>query len=1180
MGNFQLIGLLFLMFQISIKTIDANVFQTKAVGCPQISYSAQQHAEIPEEFDARNKWPDCISIVRDQSGCGSCWAQVSTGLLADRMCISTGKKVKSLLSPQYLVDCSDDCKESAPDQCNKGCKYGYMDLALQYLVSDGVVQDSCYKYRANVGKCPGKCDNGSPIANQTIFKATSCQTYSSIKDFQYDIMTNGPAIATFNLYEEFKRDYKSGVYIRSSDRIVEGHAARVVGWGTENGVPYWLAANSWGTSFGINGYFKIRRGTNEAGFESGFIGAVPNLDSTSPAHLILGLKIMKDVINEFNDSVGDHLSATQHRNLSISLRDNVLYRFFTISVEVLNASLTPEMKKQRDTALDLSYACLSFEFIKTTSIDSSDEIPTVQFPNNWRPSFEDQNTVNLYFNIYKQYHSTKALECLLQIVSVRRSLFVNDDERVKFLSNIIKGTHEILKSNIGFMYPENHHVFSRIIERLKINYHLTSLVTIPYYQEWISSLSNFTIETLKNPQFSPNSIYYLLSLWAKLVSSITYIKGDPAKTSLDKFTPAIMEAFINSKIEGTSFTDDDDEFLLDYDKMVEILENIPHFGRLTYKATCNQIIQFFDHIVQKFQVEGNPSNLEILERQCSWLVYIVGCLISGRTSVNSSEENDNLDGDLAVRVFRLIGVSDNKLQGERNYLERKSRVTLELSFIYFMQNFRKIYIGENSISSSKIYKHISSINGQTDHTTVLFSIIQKTSLDMFWETVNGHSTSRILLESKVTQDILKTHSSEVFPFLDKNTNSRNRSTLYKAIGKLLFSEENIGLFDDFVAPFYVTIKKLLEVDDSSFRTEEIKKVIIGLFRDLRGIVTSADNKRSFSLFFEWIEPIFKDILIKVIKNWVDVPEVTTPVLKFVSEYAFNRYSRLIFPSSSPNGFLIFKSTSSVIVEYGSLILKHNFSKTDLYKYKIKGLSICILTLTRCLVGNYCNYGVFELYQDNCFSKMLDTIFQLCLSVTLEELMNFPKVSRTYMSFLESLCNSCTQTILELNSNYFLHIMHSLHRSIDSQDATIASIACQSIDKIISFCYFQSLRKNSKISGHIHRQFIYENPGILLQIADKLIFVTINDDNANQWLLSKPLLPCFVFSKDVLMAIKQKYIQLLASPSIPSEKIESVFTKLMEGIQDNLDNRNKDKFSHNLADFKREIKSLITSNRFF
>jgi cathepsin B len=74
-------------------------------------------------------------------------------------------------------------------------------------------------------------------------------------------MTYGPVEAGFTVYSDFFT-YKSGVYHHVSGGVAGGHAIKILGWGVENNIPYWLAANSWNVDWGDNGYFKIWRGTN------------------------------------------------------------------------------------------------------------------------------------------------------------------------------------------------------------------------------------------------------------------------------------------------------------------------------------------------------------------------------------------------------------------------------------------------------------------------------------------------------------------------------------------------------------------------------------------------------------------------------------------------------------------------------------------------------------------------------------------------------------------------------------------------------------------------------------------------------------------------------------------------------------------------------------------------------
>lgn len=72
-----------------------------------------------------------------------------------------------------------------------------------------------------------------------------------------ELYTNGPATASFTVYEDFLT-YKSGVYKHTGGGFpMGGHAIKILGWGVENGTPYWLCANSWNPTWGDHGFFKI-----------------------------------------------------------------------------------------------------------------------------------------------------------------------------------------------------------------------------------------------------------------------------------------------------------------------------------------------------------------------------------------------------------------------------------------------------------------------------------------------------------------------------------------------------------------------------------------------------------------------------------------------------------------------------------------------------------------------------------------------------------------------------------------------------------------------------------------------------------------------------------------------------------------------------------------------------------
>lgn len=252
---------------------------------------------LPTEFDARKAWPQCstISEIRDQGACGSCWAFGAVEAMSDRICIASGGKLQTQISAEDLNSC---CAE-----CGDGCNGGEPAAAWQYYVSTGLVSGGLYDSKVGcepytIAACDhhttGKlkpCGDSQPTpACKSTCESGYNRTYNADKHFgktaytlpndqqqiMAEIQANGPVESDFNVYADFP-SYKSGVYIQNSDQLLGGHAIRILGWGVENGTPYWLCANSWNPDWGMDGYFKILRGSNECGIEEDVNAGEPKL---------------------------------------------------------------------------------------------------------------------------------------------------------------------------------------------------------------------------------------------------------------------------------------------------------------------------------------------------------------------------------------------------------------------------------------------------------------------------------------------------------------------------------------------------------------------------------------------------------------------------------------------------------------------------------------------------------------------------------------------------------------------------------------------------------------------------------------------------------------------------------------------------------------------------------------
>ncbi|KAG8449846.1 hypothetical protein GDO86_016497 [Hymenochirus boettgeri] len=205
--------------------------------------STNKH-NIPESIDWRDQ--GCVTEVKNQGGCGSCWAFSAVGALEGQLKIKTGKLVS--LSPQNLVDCSSKYG-------NKGCNGGFMTGAFQYVIDNkGIDSESSYPYHAMDEQCHYDASGNS----------SSCAKYIEIvpgteDNLKQALATVGPISVAIDGRQPSFFLYKSGVYNDPACSQEVNHGVLAVGYGSLNGKDFWLLKNSWGTNYGDQGYVRIAR---------------------------------------------------------------------------------------------------------------------------------------------------------------------------------------------------------------------------------------------------------------------------------------------------------------------------------------------------------------------------------------------------------------------------------------------------------------------------------------------------------------------------------------------------------------------------------------------------------------------------------------------------------------------------------------------------------------------------------------------------------------------------------------------------------------------------------------------------------------------------------------------------------------------------------------------------------
>ncbi|KAM3930913.1 tubulointerstitial nephritis antigen [Leptodactylus fuscus] len=255
----------------------------------EMTHRVSPDEEFPLFFIASYKWPGYIHRPLDQKNCAASWAFSTASVAADRVAIHSEGRHTSNLSPQDLISCNVHNQY--------GCRGGHIDGAWWFLRKRGLVSHQCSPFQMNnnseayntcnilsitdkYGKshATDPCPNRLEDSNYLYQCSPPYRVPSTEREIMQEIMENGPVQAIMTVHEDFFL-YKTGIYKyigRSEMKPGESgtHSVKIVGWGAlRNHEKFWIVANSWGNTWGENGYFRIARGENECGIESLIIGA-------------------------------------------------------------------------------------------------------------------------------------------------------------------------------------------------------------------------------------------------------------------------------------------------------------------------------------------------------------------------------------------------------------------------------------------------------------------------------------------------------------------------------------------------------------------------------------------------------------------------------------------------------------------------------------------------------------------------------------------------------------------------------------------------------------------------------------------------------------------------------------------------------------------------------------------
>lgn len=496
--------------------------------------------------------------------------------------------------------------------------------------------------------------------------------------------------------------------------------------------------------------------------------------------------------------------------------------------------------------------------------------------------------------------------------------------------------------------------------------------------------------------------------------------------------------------------------------------------------------------------------------------------------------------------------------------------------------------GNDPLVDLLIGKILFNLNNRIEYEQII-----KRSLDLFDNLVSGMNIisladrtpklivfARLLLKNEKILNLLENRSSK---FLNVPKYYKYRTTYYLILTKLLFMEKKKLMpptFEKYIAPInnlLVCIKNEIDINgkDIILKNNDIKLSLVGILRDLRGICMACNNEETYNMFFNFfissstIEENKMHILTSLVDVFWDCYEVCVPFLKFMCEFVYNKSQRITFPKSSPNGIILFKVVSNIlIVISNNLLRKEKF--IDIYKEKYKIIALLLNMFNNCLNGDFVNFAIFDIYNDDILNNSLNLALKMCLVIPTNDLLSYIKHLKPYFSFLDLVTKNFFQRILNLEFELIADIIHNVKEGLCSFDYTVSMTCCSILDNTVTFIFVN--RKNSTEQGQIIRNFLESQPQALKEVLILMFHLILGGEFSSTWSMSHPLLGLILLNTQEYFKIQEQLISQQTEDK--KQKLRHSFCKLMDNINSNLTPTNKDYFTKNLYAFAQEVRNIL------
>ncbi|KAJ6252693.1 exportin 7 [Anaeramoeba flamelloides] len=608
-----------------------------------------------------------------------------------------------------------------------------------------------------------------------------------------------------------------------------------------------------------------------------------------------------------------------------------------------------------------------------------------------------------------------------------------------------------------------------------------------------------------------------------------------------------------------------------------------------------------------------------------------------------------LDAKITSSLINLISIFPNIIRNCQipNQEKKKHAIEfVELAILRYFIILNHITVSSNTMQYKHYYESLFNLDNElNDYDSFILFFFSKIITNL-----KHYSNSQIIINytlyffqkfsqfdktgfKLITYDELNplylNHDSQFFDFLDNFiTHNSIRINYYKVITKLIFYEQNENLFVQkfqnfnqyFDTQFQMIENFLLENDQLNVQLNELRNgngnrnnllakeinekiennndneelifKIMGLIKDMRGIILTPMKEWKFLIFFDWFYPVKAEILLKLFSINFNNIKLSYNLLKFWSELStkiITNTKQFQSNSNSNNNnninnenegkstnLILFKLIINSISQFFLNINNfNNLQNEDFLKLQIKGTQISQNLIYKLLSGNCIDLGTFEAFQDETLNSTLQTLFDYTKFIKIKDIFKYPKLSLSYFKMYHIISKKIISFLVLLKKEDFSIFLNNIINSLQQHsNPEIIQLSCSIIFNIVSFYLnfypntnlLKSVKEKqlfNKLNKHIIR-----NNDLLQQVFNQLFSLLLINHKIKIFTLSQPILFLLFLSEDYYLNYLQQIF--LKVNNTYHQEVETLFDIITKNMSNNTNSQNQSIFSKNLTVFRKEL----------